>query len=220
MKEVECKEKAAEQAKEEAAASGLHILARHYREMYAQKDALASELEELVSRMSGMLNEGDESLGVLDQMRTALEERLALAIIDKEFADTEKLQKEICAQEALANEVNQLKKVVEASGKMNQHAVKISKWQEFLIDRSHEVNKLRADESDKCKHVNLLKELLDLEVPLNEILSSIQTSSILAPIKHHHEPQPKTTDSIETPKESADSLVLSGFAKISDKVNV
>ncbi|GJW97545.1 hypothetical protein Tco_0179353 [Tanacetum coccineum] len=28
MKEVECKEKAAEQAKEEAAASGLHILAR------------------------------------------------------------------------------------------------------------------------------------------------------------------------------------------------
>ncbi|GJY26241.1 hypothetical protein Tco_0400967 [Tanacetum coccineum] len=126
-------------------------------------------------------------MNLLEFLIRCVEERLALAIIDKEFADTEKLQKEV----------------------------------ECKDDQSKKECTLRpADESDKCKHVNLLKELLDLEVPLNEILSSIQTSSILAPIKHHHEPQPKTTDSIETPKESADSLVLSGFAKISDKVNV
>ncbi|GKA92052.1 hypothetical protein Tco_0813977, partial [Tanacetum coccineum] len=138
MKEVECKEKAAEQAKEEAAASGLHILARvdkskHIIEKCTQKEALASELEELLSHMLGMLNEGDESLGVLDQMRTALEERLALAIIDKEFADTEKLQKELRAQEALTNEVNQMKKVVAALKKMNRHAVKISKLLLYCI---------------------------------------------------------------------------------------
>ena len=60
-------------------------------------------------------------------MRTALEERLTSAIIDKEFADTEKLQKELCAQEALTNEVNQMKKVVEASERRNREAVEISK---------------------------------------------------------------------------------------------
>ncbi|PWA91702.1 stress response protein NST1 [Artemisia annua] len=238
MKEVECKENAAEQAKEEAAASGLHILARvdelnksrnraketydmRYREQYAQKEVLASELKELLFRMSGMLNKGGESLGVLDQMRIALEERLTSAIIDKEFADTEKLQKELCAQEALTNEVNQMKKVVEASERMNRNAVKISKLQEYLIDCSHVVNMLKGDEPDKSEHVNLLKELLDLEVPLNEILSSSQTSSILAPIKPRYKPQPKrakTVDKNETPKESADSLVLSDLAKISDKV--
>ncbi|GJU37172.1 hypothetical protein Tco_1185526, partial [Tanacetum coccineum] len=148
MKEVECKEKAAEQAKEEAAASGLHILARVdelkqsrnrvketnnvlYQVMYAQKEALASELKELLFRISGMRNEGDKSLG----MHTALEGRLASAIRDKEFADTEKLQKELCAQEALTNEENQMKKVEEAYETMIREAVKISK--EYLIDRKN-----------------------------------------------------------------------------------
>ncbi|GKB47703.1 hypothetical protein Tco_0898456 [Tanacetum coccineum] len=58
---------------------------------------LATELEELLFHMPGMLNEGDESPRVLGQMRTTLEERLALTIKDKEFADTEKLQKELRA---------------------------------------------------------------------------------------------------------------------------
>ncbi|GKE92964.1 hypothetical protein Tco_1574059 [Tanacetum coccineum] len=77
-----------------------------YREMYAQKEVLASELKELLFRMSGMLKKGDESLGVLNQMRTALEERLALAIIDKEFADTEKLQKEVECKDVQSKKVN------------------------------------------------------------------------------------------------------------------
>ncbi|GJT43032.1 retrovirus-related pol polyprotein from transposon TNT 1-94 [Tanacetum coccineum] len=75
-------------------------------------ETLATELEELLFHMPGMLNEGDESPRVLGQMRTTLEERLALTIRDKEFADTEKLQKELRAQEALTNEVNQMKKAI------------------------------------------------------------------------------------------------------------
>ncbi|GKA51559.1 hypothetical protein Tco_0744755, partial [Tanacetum coccineum] len=78
-------------------------------------------------------------------IRTTLEERLALAIQDKEFVDNKKLQKELRVQEALTNELNQMKKVVAAFEKMNRHAAKISKWQEYLIDHSHMAKCLLSD---------------------------------------------------------------------------
>ncbi|KAM0071651.1 hypothetical protein Hdeb2414_s0001g00027701 [Helianthus debilis subsp. tardiflorus] len=78
-REVELKEKAAEEAKVETATSSLDILAQvealkqaqqpvkytnykvHAREVYAQKAALVKELKELQLRMSGLLNEGRRS---------------------------------------------------------------------------------------------------------------------------------------------------------------
>nr|GFC23642.1 hypothetical protein [Tanacetum cinerariifolium] len=84
MKQVEYQEKAAAQAIEEVAMSGLDILVeveqlkqkhrlaketidKHARKVYKRKAALASEMTELQSRASSVLNEGCTSLAVLNK---------------------------------------------------------------------------------------------------------------------------------------------------------
>ncbi|GJZ46350.1 hypothetical protein Tco_0593946 [Tanacetum coccineum] len=49
--------------------SNNHFNSSNIKVMYAHKEALASKLEELLFRMSGMLNEGNGTLEVLDQDR-------------------------------------------------------------------------------------------------------------------------------------------------------
>nr|XP_043622276.1 ERC protein 2-like [Erigeron canadensis] len=181
MREVESKEKTAEQAKEDSARSGLDILAKvdelqqahqHAKEtndtlarrVSAKKAILITDVKDLQSCVSGLLNEGGKLLGVLDEIRKALEMRLASAIKEKELADKAKLEKESLAQKSLSYEESQMIKVVEESERLTQEAEKISKLQEFLIDRRQVVDMLRKDISDKCLHVNSLKELLNQEV--------------------------------------------------------
>ncbi|XP_071687489.1 uncharacterized protein [Rutidosis leptorrhynchoides] len=159
MKEVECTEKAAEQAKEEAATSSLDTLAKveelkqarlraketndtHAKEVYAQKVVLDTKVKELKFRALGVLNQGGTSLGVLDETRRALEKRMALALREKELADKEKLEKESLAQKALADEECQMKKVEEESERLKEEELKNSKLQQFLVDRGHVVDML------------------------------------------------------------------------------
>ncbi|PWA88526.1 hypothetical protein CTI12_AA119790 [Artemisia annua] len=185
-KEVERYEKAAEEAKKEADKCSLNLGAKmeelklmeqhatetnemHAKEVYAQKAALATEMEDLQFRAWGMLDEGDESLATLDKIRYSLEKRLASTIIKKEAADKEKLEKEV----AFAYQKIQLKKVLEESKRLQQEEVENIKVREFLIDRRHVVNKLQKEISCKCSDVNLLKiELEDYQ----------KTSELLRPI--------------------------------------
>nr|GMD22135.1 rab11 family-interacting protein 3 isoform X2 [Ipomoea batatas] len=85
MREVELQEKAAEQAKEEAAIGGLDILKRvedlkemlkhakeandmHAGEVYGEKAILATEVKELQSRLLNLADERDKSLAILDEV--------------------------------------------------------------------------------------------------------------------------------------------------------
>ncbi|XP_071719251.1 uncharacterized protein [Rutidosis leptorrhynchoides] len=197
IKQVECTEKAAEQAKEEAATSSLDTLAKaeelkqarqrvkeandtHAKEVYAQKLVLDTKVKELKLRVLEVLNQGGTSLAVLIKMRNALEKRMTSALREKEFADKVKLEKESLAEKALADEENQLNKVKEMSERLKVEVVKNSKLQQFLVDRGHVVDMLDGDVSDKIKDVNLLKESLDQAVSLGEMLSSTQISSIVS----------------------------------------
>ncbi|GKD86911.1 hypothetical protein Tco_1358065, partial [Tanacetum coccineum] len=185
-KEVERREKAAEEAKKEAEDCSLNLLAKmeelkqmeqraketndmHAKEVHAQKAALATAMEDLQFRASGMLDEGDESLAALDEIRYSLENRLASTIIKKESADKEKLEKEV----AFAYQKRQMEKVLEESKRLEQEAMENLKAQEFLMDRRHVVDMLQREISCKCLDVNLLKiELEDYK----------ETSEILRPI--------------------------------------
>ncbi|KAI3773094.1 hypothetical protein L6452_04293 [Arctium lappa] len=212
MREVECEEKAAELAKDEAAKSSLQVLAMvdelkqaqqlaketnamYAREVYAQKAVLATELEELQLRVSCLLDDEDISLAVLDEMRRALETRLASALIKKELADKEKLENEKSFREALAYQESEMAEVVEESYRLKQEASENSKLQEFLIDRGHVVDMLNGEISDKCR---VLRKEIDFVIP------QIGSSSSLTASRTSYEPQFEIMESYDTPDESTE----------------
>lgn len=231
MREVEDKEKAAEEAKEEANRDCSHIFAKvdelklalgrakeandmHAGEVYAEKAILATELKELQLRLFTLSDERNKSLAILDEMRGALEIRLATALKEIEAAEGEKMEKQKFAREQLAYQESQLEKVVEESKKLQGEAEENSKLQEFLMDRGRAIDILQGEISVKCQDVRLLKEKFDKRIPL----SSSQTSSIMSSptssfrkTSTFSEPEP---EAYETPKKS---LELGGSYGLLDK---
>ncbi|XP_058195993.1 uncharacterized protein LOC131312330 isoform X1 [Rhododendron vialii] len=197
MREVELQEKAAEQAKEEAARGGFDILLRvgdlkqmlqhakeannmHAGEVFGEKAILATEARELQSRLLSLADERDKSLAILDDMRRNIEERLEAAETERKVAEEEKKEKEASARIALAEQQLIMEKVVEESKILKQEAEENSKLQEFLMDRGRFVDVLQGEISVICQDVKLLKEKFDERVPLSKSLSSSQTTCILA----------------------------------------
>ncbi|XP_060667383.1 uncharacterized protein LOC107426019 isoform X3 [Ziziphus jujuba] len=191
------KEKAAEQAKEEAAKGGLDILVKveelkqmlaqakeandmHAGEVYGERAILATELKELQSRLLGLSDERDKSLATLDEIHHTLEARLAAAEEVRKAAELEKLEKEESAKNALAEQEAIMKKVVQESKLLQQEAEENAKLREFLMKRGRIVDMLQGEISVICLDVSLLKEKFDERVPLSQSLSSSQTSCILA----------------------------------------
>ncbi|GJY63857.1 ubiquitin isoform X2 [Tanacetum coccineum] len=111
-------------------------------EVHAQKTSLATAMEDLQFRASGMLDEGDESLTALDEIRYSLEKRLASTIIKKEALDKEKLEKDV----AFAYPKRQIEKVLEESKRLKQEAMENLKVHEFHMDRRHVVDMLQQDD--------------------------------------------------------------------------
>nr|XP_043609313.1 cell surface antigen I/II-like [Erigeron canadensis] len=197
IKEVESKENAVEQAKEEANRGCSDIIAKadevkqallrakeandmHAGEVHAEKAILATELKELQLRLLTLSDDRNKYLGILDEMRRAYEIRLAKALEELAAAEEYKLEKEKSAREALAYQELQMEKVVEESIKLKREAEENSKLQEFLMDRGRTIDILQGEFSVKFQDILLLKEKFDQGIPLSRSLSSSQHSSILA----------------------------------------
>ncbi|CAK7348180.1 unnamed protein product [Dovyalis caffra] len=197
MKEVELQERAAEQAKEEAASGGLDILVKveelkqmlvhakeandmHAGEVYGEKAILATEVRELQARLLSLSDERDNALAILDEMHQTLESRLAAAEELRKAAELEKLDKEETARNALAEQEIIMEKVVQESKILQKEVEENAKLREFLMDRGCVVDTLQGEISVICQDVRLLKEKFDHRVPLSKSVSSTQTSCILA----------------------------------------
>ncbi|KAK9139628.1 hypothetical protein Scep_009309 [Stephania cephalantha] len=197
MREVELEEKAAEQAKQEAANGGLDIHSQaedirqmlraakeandmHAGEVYGEKAILATEARELQSRLHNLSDERDKSLAILDKMRQALEARLVAAKEIRKVVEQEKLDKEESARRYFAEQQDLMEKVVQESKQLQLEAEENSKLREFLMDRGLIVDMLQGEIAVVCKDIKLLKEKCDNRVPLSESLCSSQTSCRLA----------------------------------------
>ncbi|GER39235.1 hypothetical protein STAS_15832 [Striga asiatica] len=209
MREVELKEKAAEQAKLEAAMGRADLLAKleelkktvqltkelnsmHAGEVYGEKAILATELRELQSHVLSLSDERDKSLAVLNQlyfmgiirnsmqMRQTLEVRLAAAENEIKSAEKEKLEKEKAAMKALAEEELIMEKLVQESKILKQQGDENAKLQEYLMDRGCVVDMLKGELAVICHDVKLLKESFDENVPFSKSLSSSLTSCLIA----------------------------------------
>ncbi|KAI6695607.1 hypothetical protein NL676_023317 [Syzygium grande] len=177
MKEVEEREKAAEVAKEEAVMGGLVIFSKV--EELKQMLALAKEANDM--RAGEVLSdERDKSLAILDEMREALESRLAAAEEVMKAAENEKLEKEELARSAQAEQEAMMEKVVQESKVLQEEAEENSKLREFLMEKGRIVDILQGEISVICLDVKFLKEKFDERVPLSKSVSSSQTSCLLA----------------------------------------
>ncbi|XP_073063419.1 uncharacterized protein [Primulina eburnea] len=223
MREVELKEQAAEQAKEEAAKGGIDVLHKveelklilkhakdandmHAGEVYGERSILATELRELQSRVLYLSDERDRSLAVLDEMCQTLKMRLATAENEINHAEQEKIRKQVSTREALSGQESLMERVVQEANILKQHAEENAKLQEFLVDRSCVIDTLQGEIAVISQDVKLLKEKIDDRVPLIKSGSSLQTSCILASsssllkssIPDQMKPVPVQDDSIKT----------------------
>ncbi|RIA04111.1 hypothetical protein BRARA_K01691 [Brassica rapa] len=195
MKEVELEEKDAEKSELEAARGGLDTLEKveefkkmlkHAKEandinageVYGEKSILATEAKELENRLLNLSEERNKSLAVLDEMREALEIRLAAALEMKKAAEQEKKAKEDSALKALAEQEAIMEKVVQESKLLQQEAEQNSKLREFLMDRGQVVDSLQGEISVICQDVKLLKEKFDnrVSIPKKAATSSLTSS--------------------------------------------
>ncbi|KAK4281137.1 hypothetical protein QN277_012664 [Acacia crassicarpa] len=197
MKEVEIQEKAAEQAKMEAALGGSEILIiveelknmlmhaeeandMHAGEVYGEKAILATEMKELQSRLLSLSDEKSRSLQILDEMSQSLQVRLAAAEELRKAAEQEKFEKEESARKALAEQEAIMERVVQESRRLQQEAEENTRLREFLIDRGRVVDMLQGEISVICEDIRILKEKFDANLPLSKFFTSSQTSCILA----------------------------------------
>ncbi|KAJ0597845.1 hypothetical protein HanHA89_Chr04g0159271 [Helianthus annuus] len=135
MQQVECEEKAAEKAKDEADfllkmdALNQELLKAEetknmlLRKVHGEKDGLAITMESLYRRVGHKLDVGDKSLDDLNEMRNALQTCLTTAISNKEYANKKKQEKEA----ALVCKEIQIKKVVDEINRIKQEALENSK---------------------------------------------------------------------------------------------
>ncbi|KAL3531366.1 hypothetical protein ACH5RR_010688 [Cinchona calisaya] len=197
IKEVELQEKAAEQAKQDAANGGLETHKRvedlkqmlqhakaandmHAGEIYGEKAILATEVRELQSRLLCLSDERDKSLRILDEISQSLEMRLAVAEKERKMAEEEKLEKEDVAWKALKDQEAAMEKVVQEANILKQEAEENAKLREFLMNRGQVVDTLQGEISVICTDVRFLKEKFDERLPLSKSLTSSQTSCIVA----------------------------------------
>ncbi|MFS7930836.1 hypothetical protein Hanom_Chr04g00348901 [Helianthus anomalus] len=234
-REVELKEKAAEEAKVEAATSSLDILAQvealkqaqqpvkytnykvHAREVDAQKAVLVKELKELQLRMSGLLNEGRRSFISSDEMHRVLKKRLTKAYREKELAEKVKVEKEKLALKALAFEKSQMLKLVKESERLKQEAVENSKLQDLLKECESVVNILHGEVSDKYQDINLFIEHLDRPVLQRRGLSSSSQTSADMDLK---EQKGNMNGSSEVKSTSVVADITKGGHSVSNKSSV
>ncbi|XP_022869024.1 uncharacterized protein LOC111388525 isoform X2 [Olea europaea var. sylvestris] len=227
MKEVELKEKNAEQAKMEAAKGSADILDRieelrqmvqrakeandeHAGEVYGEKAILSTELKELRSRVLSLSDERDKSLAILHEIHKTLEMRLAAAEDVIKSVQQEKVEKENSARKALSNQELLMETVVQESKILKQQAEQNAKLREFLVDRGRVVDILQGEIAVIRQDVRMLKEKFDDHVLFSKFLSSSQTSSILASssssfetlVPDQVEPVPAQVDSLENPGKS------------------
>jgi hypothetical protein len=227
MGEVELEEKAAEQAKEEAADTGLDIMKKveelkemlshakeandmHAGKVYGEKSILGTEVRELQTSVLSLSDERDKSLAILDEIRQTLEARRAEAEKVRKAAEKEKLEKTESAQSFLAEQEAAMENVVQESKILQQTAEENSKLQDFLIERGRVVDTLQGEISVICQDVRLLKENFDNRVPLIKSISSSQTSCILASSSSSLKSIASDLEKSVSPKEGSPAASLYG----------
>ncbi|KAG6517400.1 hypothetical protein ZIOFF_020786 [Zingiber officinale] len=193
MRDVELLEERSKHAKEAASNAGEDILSKteelkisvvHAKEendklggiIYGEKAILATEAQELQSRLLSLSNERNKSLSVIEEIHQTLMARITALNEEIAASEQEKLEKEAAAQRVLSEQEVIMASIVEESKKLQEEVEKNSKFREFLMDRGCMVDILQGEIAIICEDVMLLKERLDTGLPLGRSLRGMPSS--------------------------------------------
>ncbi|XP_042379806.1 uncharacterized protein LOC121972187 isoform X4 [Zingiber officinale] len=182
MRDVELLEDRSKHAKEVASNAGQDILSKAEElkvmvvpakeendklagVIYGEKAILATEAQELQSRLLNLSNERNKSLSVIEEIRETLEIRIAAMKEEIAAAEREKLEKEAAARRVLNEQEAIMASIVEESKKLQEETEKNSKLREFLMDRGRIVDALQGEIAIICEDVMLLKQRVDSGLP-------------------------------------------------------
>uniref|UniRef100_A0A0A9B855 Uncharacterized protein n=1 Tax=Arundo donax TaxID=35708 RepID=A0A0A9B855_ARUDO len=173
-------------------------------EIFAEKSILATEAQELQTRLFNISEETKEYMLTIDEMHKTLQRRLAAAEVERAAAEKAKLEREASARKTLEEQEFSLEAAKKESKRLEEQAQENAKLKELLMDRGHVVDALHGEMLGIFDNITQLKlrvatrpsadETLQqvssslscsgVGQPLQQISSSLSRSTVGQPLQH------------------------------------
>ncbi|CAL5094777.1 unnamed protein product [Urochloa decumbens] len=204
LQEVELNEKNTKHAISEASQAGYDILVKVEElkemtnlavednnkvggEIFAEKSILATEAQELQTRLFNISEETKSFVLTIDEMHNTLQRRLAAAEAERAAAEKAKTEREALAKKSLKEQELSLEAAKTHSKMLEQQAQENAKLRELLTDRGLVVDALHGEMLGIFHNITQLKQRVDTQLPVDEqwqhVSSSLSNSAIDEPVQ-------------------------------------
>ncbi|CAN6360229.1 unnamed protein product [Urochloa humidicola] len=156
-------------------------------EIFAEKSILATEAQELQTRLFNISEETKSFVLTIDEMHNTLQRRLAVAEAERAAAEKAKIEREALAQKSLDEQELSLEAAKRHSKRLEQQAQENSKLRELLTNRGLVVDALHGEMLGIFHSITQLKQKVDMRLPVDEqwqhVSSSVSNYAIDEPIQ-------------------------------------
>jgi len=179
-------------------------------EISAEKSILATEAQELQTRLFNISEETKNFVVTIDEMHNTLQRRLAAAEAERVAAEKAKLEREASAQKSLREHELSLEAATNHSKRLEQQAQENAKLRQLLTDRGHAVDALHGEMIGIFDCITQLKLRVDMQLPVDEqwqhVSSSLSSSTVDAPAQV---PLVLSSSDVDEPLQHAPSILSS-----------
>ncbi|OEL15811.1 hypothetical protein BAE44_0023170, partial [Dichanthelium oligosanthes] len=179
-------------------------------EIYAEKSILATEAQELQTRLSNISEETKSFVLTIDEMHGTLQRRLAAAEAERVASEKAKLEREASAQKSLKEQESSLEAAKNHSKRLEQQAQENAKLRELLTDRGHVVDALHGEMLGIFDSITQLKLRVDMQLPVDEqwqhVSSSLSSSTVDEPVQV---PEVLSSSAVDKPLQQVPSILTS-----------
>ncbi|CAN6328370.1 unnamed protein product [Urochloa humidicola] len=137
-------------------------------EIFAEKSILATEAQELQTRLFNISEETKSFVLTIDEMHNTLQRRLAAAEAERAAAEKAKIEREALAQKSLNEQELSLEAAKKHSKRLEQQAHENLKLRELLTNRGLVVDALHGEMLGIFHSITQLKQKVDMQLPVDE----------------------------------------------------
>ncbi|CAN6351119.1 unnamed protein product [Urochloa humidicola] len=156
-------------------------------EIFAEKSVLATEAQELQTRLFNISEETKSFVLTIDEMHNTLQRRLAAAEAERAAAEKAKTEREALAKKSLKEQELSLEAAKKHSKVLEQQAQENAKLRELLTDRGLVVDALHGEMLGIFHSITQLKQRVDMQLPVDEqwqhVSSSLSNCAIDEPVQ-------------------------------------
>ncbi|CAN6346968.1 unnamed protein product [Urochloa humidicola] len=145
-------------------------------EIFAEKSILATEAQELQTRLFNISEETKSFVLTIDEMHNTLQRRLAAAEAERAAAEKAKIEREALAQKSLNEQELSLEAAKKHSKRLEQQAHENLKLRELLTNRGLVVDALHGEMLGIFHSITQLKQKVDMQLPVDEQWQHVSSS--------------------------------------------